>query len=37
MDYESDLMEGDIIMTAITDVNTHEILYEASNEVEYKP
>jgi hypothetical protein len=35
VDYEADLMDGDIIMTAITDVNTHEILYEASNEVEY--
>jgi hypothetical protein len=34
-DYEADLMDGDIIMTAITDVNTHEMLYEVSNEVEY--
>ncbi|MBU1682326.1 S-layer homology domain-containing protein [Patescibacteria group bacterium] len=37
IDYESDLVEGDIIMTAITDVETHDVLFESSNEVTYQP
>jgi hypothetical protein len=37
LDYEADLVPGDIIMTAITDVVTHDIIFEASNEVTYTP
>ena len=37
IDYESDMMEGDIFMTAITDVTTHENILEKSNEVTYEP
>jgi hypothetical protein len=37
MDYEADLMDGDTIMTAITDVTTHETIYESSAEIPYKP
>jgi len=37
LDYEADLAQGDIIMTAITDVVTHDVIYEASNEVIYQP
>jgi len=35
LDYEADLVEGDVIMTAITDVDTHEVIYTQSNEVTY--
>ena len=35
LDYESDFMKGDIIMTAITDVVTHDIIYSKSEEVIY--
>jgi hypothetical protein len=35
LDYEADLVDGDIMMTAITDVETHEVIYERSNEVTY--
>ena len=35
LDYAADLMPGDKIMTAITDVNTHDIIYASSNEVDY--
>ncbi len=37
IDYEADLVEGDIIMTAITDVITHDIIFEKSEEVTYEP
>lgn len=37
LDYENDLVEGDVIMTAITDVQTHETLYEQSNPVTISP
>lgn len=37
IDYKADLVDGDIIMTAITDVQTHDIIFEASNEVTYQP
>jgi hypothetical protein len=37
VDYESDLAEDDIIFTAITDIETHSIILESSNEVQYKP
>jgi len=37
LDYEADLVKGDIIMTAITDVDTHEVLFTTSNEVKYSP
>ncbi|MBN2095909.1 S-layer homology domain-containing protein [Candidatus Peregrinibacteria bacterium] len=35
LDYEADLVDGDIIMTAITDVDTHEVIYERSGEITY--
>jgi len=37
IDYEADLVDGDTIMTAITDIQTHDIIFEASNEVIYNP
>jgi hypothetical protein len=37
IDYEADLVPGDIIMTAITDIVTHDVIYEGSNEVIYQP
>ncbi len=36
LDYENDFVEGDIIMTAITDVDTHETVYNQSNEVTFE-
>ncbi len=36
LDYENDFVEGDIIMTAITDVDTHETVYSQSNEITFK-
>lgn len=35
LDYEADLVKGDSLMTAITDVKTHNVLYKPSNEVTY--
>lgn len=35
LDYENDLMKGDKIMTAITDIITHDTIYTQSAEVEY--
>ena len=35
LDYDADLVDGDIIMTAITDVDTHEVIYTKSAEVTY--
>jgi len=37
IDYESDLVKGDKIMTAITDVDTHTTILAPSNEVTYTP
>ena len=37
IDYATDFMEEDIFMTAITDLETHEILYSESEEVTYSP
>jgi len=37
IDYEADFVDGDIIMTAITDIETHEILLSTSNEANYSP
>ena len=37
LDYLADLVKGDVIMTAITDIVTHDIIFEASNEEEYNP
>jgi len=35
VDYQSDLVNGDIIMTVITDIDTHEMIYNKSNEATY--
>ena len=35
LDYENDFVKDDIIMTAITDVVTHDTIYSQSNEVTY--
>jgi fimbrial isopeptide formation D2 family protein len=35
LDYENDFVKDDIIMTAITDVVTHDTVYSKSNEVKY--
>ncbi|PIZ74387.1 hypothetical protein COY07_00820, partial [Candidatus Peregrinibacteria bacterium CG_4_10_14_0_2_um_filter_43_11] len=35
LDYEADLMPGDVIMNAITDVETHSVIYQQSNQVNY--
>ena len=35
LDYEANLVKGDVVMTAITDVQTHSTVYKASNEVTY--
>ena len=35
LDYEADLVKGDVVMTAITDVKNHSTLYKSSNEVTY--
>ncbi|MBU0727645.1 S-layer homology domain-containing protein [Patescibacteria group bacterium] len=37
IDYESDFVEGDVIMTAITDITTHDVIFEGSNEATYQP
>lgn len=36
MDYEADIMPGDIFMTAITDLQSHDIIFSKSNEVTYE-
>jgi hypothetical protein len=35
LDYEVDLVEEDLVMTAVTDVETHEVIYSQSNEIKY--
>jgi hypothetical protein len=35
LDYEANLVKGDVLMTAITDVRNHTTLYKSSNEVTY--
>ncbi len=35
LDYEADLVPGDVIMTAITDTETHTVIFTQSNEVSY--
>ena len=35
LDWEADLVKGDKIMTAITDVDTHEVIYKQSDEIIY--
>jgi uncharacterized repeat protein (TIGR01451 family) len=35
LDYEADMVKDDIFMTAITDLETHEVLYSSSNEAGY--
>jgi len=35
LDYEANLVKGDILMTAITDVRNHTTVYKSSNEVTY--
>lgn len=37
IDYESDLVEGDVVMTAITDIETHITIFTSSNEATYQP
>lgn len=37
IDYQSEIVDGDIIMTVITDIDTHEVIYSKSNEVIYTP
>lgn len=35
LDWEKDFVAGDVIMTAITDVMSHDVIYKKSNEVTY--
>ncbi|MCK5606256.1 S-layer homology domain-containing protein, partial [Candidatus Pacearchaeota archaeon] len=35
LDWEKDIVKGDVIMTAITDVITHDVIYSESNKVSY--